>query len=247
MDLTKVYKCCRPFPKSNKKCSSSKRFLTEEMIQKLVAMQCEVPLNTSLKICGSCRVSVYRFNPQINNREDQPATSNVNQPLPSQDGLEEIPSASSIVSASSKNSDVPDYSRIHNIELFNMGIPGISVSQVSLKKLEQISYPQQKFKEITNGMRRSIFNFPEEEDEAAVREQKFKDYDEMINQLKEKFSDAETTRPEKFRILTVLPKSWSVQKMVTEFGINKTWRWKPKNWLNKKEYCLHQIANVDKV
>lgn len=126
MDLTKVYKCCRPFPKSNKKCSSSKRFLTEEMIQKLVAMQCEVPLNTSLKICGSCRVSVYRFNPQINNREDQPATSNVNQPLPSQDGLEE-------------NSDVPDYSRIHNIELFNMGISGISVSPVSLRKLEQIS------------------------------------------------------------------------------------------------------------
>lgn len=164
MDLTKVYKCCRPFPKSNKKCSSSKRFLTEEMIQKLVAMQCEVPLNTSLKICGSCRVSVYRFNPQINNREDQPATSNVNQPLPSQDGLEEIPSASSIVSASSKNSDVPDYSRIHNIELFNMGISGISVSPVSLRKLEQISYPQQKFKEITNGMRRSIFNFPAEED-----------------------------------------------------------------------------------
>ena len=43
---------------------------------------------------------------------------------------------------------------------------------------------------------------------------------EMIKQLKEKFAVA-SSRSEKLTILTILPKSWSVAKMMSEFGVTK--------------------------
>ena len=43
---------------------------------------------------------------------------------------------------------------------------------------------------------------------------------EMIKQLKEKFAVA-SSRSEKLTILTILPRSWSVAKMMSEFGVTK--------------------------
>ena len=46
------------------------------------------------------------------------------------------------------------------------------------------------------------------------------DAEEMVQQLKEKFRSA-TTRSERIKILTVLPKSWSKRKIAKEFGVSR--------------------------
>lgn len=48
--------CCRPFRNIRKVCSSKKRNLSKELIAKLTAMNCAIPLNTSMKICDTCRL-----------------------------------------------------------------------------------------------------------------------------------------------------------------------------------------------
>ena len=47
---------------------------------------------------------------------------------------------------------------------------------------------------------------------------KIKYVDEIIQQLKEKYSRPDTTRYEKLQLLTVLPGSWTVQKIMVTFG-----------------------------
>ena len=53
--------------------------------------------------------------------------------------------------------------------------------------------------------------FPEEESSGSDGES------EIIKQLKDKFQ-ASTTNSEKVKVLTVLPKCWSVRKVQSEFG-----------------------------
>ena len=56
-------------------------------------------------------------------------------------------------------------------------------------------------------------------DDSTIQEPQFSsDGDEMIQQLKEKLLSCETTG-QKVQVLTVLPKSWSIQKIVEEFGV----------------------------
>ena len=50
---------------------------------------------------------------------------------------------------------------------------------------------------------------------------KIKEFDEMINQLKEKFDSPETTRYEQLQLLTVLPRSWTVLRIINTFGASK--------------------------
>ena len=55
------------------------------------------------------------------------------------------------------------------------------------------------------------------EDSTSAEEYKNSDITEIITQLKEKFAACEK-RSQKVQILTILPKSWSIQKIQTEFG-----------------------------
>ena len=45
------------------------------------------------------------------------------------------------------------------------------------------------------------------------------DGEELVQQLKEKFNS--TTRSERLRILTILPKSWSRRKVAKVFGVSR--------------------------
>lgn len=175
-------------------------------------MGCNIPLDTSSKICGSCRLLIYAFQPseenseELNNREEQsitkeqPSNPDVDEPIVAGNILEEVPSTTSVVSTStqdSQDSNIPEYSRAYNIELFNKGIAGINVSPILTRRLGQASYPEQKIKEITKGIRKKIFSFPDEVDEDLNLKRKANEFDEIINQLKEKFFHSDTTRSEK--------------------------------------------------
>ena len=54
------------------------------------------------------------------------------------------------------------------------------------------------------------------------------DGEEIVQQLKEKFNS--TTRSERLRIVTVLPKSWSGRKVAMVFGVSRYLSRRAKCW-----------------
>ena len=63
--------------------------------------------------------------------------------------------------------------------------------------------------------------------------EKHNDESEMLQQLKEKFHST-SQNSEKVQILTVLPKSWSIQKIQTEFGVSNFMARKVKQLVKEK-------------
>ena len=75
-----------------------------------------------------------------------------------------------------------------------------------------MDYRSIKSLEITQAVRKNIFGL----NTADIS--KVEAYEEMIVQLKEKFNSPTADRNDKITVLSVLPKSWSVNKVVAEFN-----------------------------
>lgn len=75
-----------------------------------------------------------------------------------------------------------------------------------------MNYRVQKSAEITKAVRKNIFGMDSDD------VNKSNDFDEMIMQLKEKFNLPSTSTNDKLKVLSVLPKSWSVNQIVNEFN-----------------------------
>lgn len=228
MKINKV-KCFKPF--SSKRCSSKLRKISENDIRNLKLVDGRMHLDTSLLICDSCRLHSSKKGIAVaveqsiadDNEQDVHSTAipiAEHYPSTSQHDLEQIPSAASIASTSSQDSVIQKCTRAHNIELFNKGVAGISVSPISTNKIQKANYPRKKYLNIAQGLRKNIFGLEVDEDMELIKS-KAADFDEMISQLKEKFAEPACSRNDQLRILTVLPKSWSNQKIVDEFGTNK--------------------------
>ena len=52
-------------------------------------------------------------------------------------------------------------------------------------------------------------------------DEKVKAFDEIIDQLKQKYASNGTTRQAKLQLLTVLPRSWTAQKMMDTFNTTR--------------------------
>lgn len=110
-------------------------------------------LNTSLLICETCRLHSLKVRaPETMEqsvaedfqRDEHLSAASIlhQQPSSSRQPLKEVPSAASFISTSSQDTIDNTYSRTHNIELFNRGVAGISVSPISTKKMRKTQYPQ---------------------------------------------------------------------------------------------------------
>ena len=64
-----------------------------------------------------------------------------------------------------------------------------------------------------------LMNSEEAESDYCDTERKAKDFDEIISLMKDKIRISE--RSEKIKILTLAPSSWSVQKVMEEFGVTE--------------------------
>lgn len=121
------------------------------------------------------------------------------------------------------NDDVNDYGDDNyvvkkvKIEYLNSALPFIDMVPISAKKCcSSNSYKAKKCDEVVNRIRNDIFNLDKENpiDEDKVKAGYF---DEMMGQLKDAFAKTEK-RDEKLRLLTVLPQSWTVEKIKNEFS-----------------------------
>lgn len=103
----------------------------------------------------------------------------------------------------------------------NTCLSGIGVTPVKKKKIHLAKYPQQKIDEVTVAMKKLMIHDVQT------------DGNEMIQQLKQKFQTT-SCRSEKMQILTVLPKSWSLVKIQSEFGVSRYMAIKAKDLVKEK-------------
>lgn len=120
---------------------------------------------------------------------------------------EAVPSVPSLQSIAS----VDQLQGSYNVETFNSIVQTLEVSPISTRSMRSTEYRVKKSTEITQAVRRNIFGM----DSTDMAKQEA--YDEMIMQLKEKFKAPTTSRNDQVKILSVLPKSWSIAKIVEEF------------------------------
>lgn len=209
-------RCIRPFEEV--KCSKELRNISNITIQKLKSIGYSEAsgLNTGFRICTSCRLRVDKQALFISNEEQHVAGSSkmpttvIVPVVPSCESLTTVPSMTSVTSVQSYQ----EFTQPVNIEIFNRGIAGIQVSPIDVGKLNYIHYPEKKHREINEGIRKNLFNFEPEADE--VNELK-----EVLENMKEKFSNASTARSEKLLILSLLPYSWSTQKVMDQFNASR--------------------------
>lgn len=100
----------------------------------------------------------------------------------------------------------------YNVEQFNCIASTLQLSPISSRSMRSMNYRVQKSAEITKAVRKNIFGMDSDD------VNKSNDFDEMIMQLKEKFNLPSTSTNDKLKVLSVLPKSWSVNQIVNEFN-----------------------------
>ena len=207
---------------NNRKCKFGKlRNLTEALIQKIVekGLREEGVLNTSMSICNSCRVGLQRdiANESVEelptdddlSSEEEEVIQRVNLEVLSQESLASMRSAESVPG---------EFSQSVNIEIFNRAIPALLTSPIDPKRVVNPRYLKEKSDDICKKIKKNIFRLDPEE---ISVDEKVKAFDEMIDQLKQKYASNGTTRQEKLQLLTVLPRSWTVQKMMDTFNTTR--------------------------
>lgn len=169
-----------------------------------------------MKICTSCRSFLGRTNNPPSDDEssscDEEHVQVVNLEVLSQETLASVPSLQSV------GSNVGEYSQSVNIDIFNQAMSAILTSPIDKKKICSQSYTKKKCEEVVQNIRRNIFGL---NPEVSCNEEKVKHYDEIIDQLKEKYSAQSTTQHERLQLLTILPKSWTIQKIIDTFNTTK--------------------------
>ena len=131
-----------------------------------------------------------------------------------------LSSASEIESESEVYVSVPE-----SLASINQCLGEIGETPVSKQKLQQTKYSKQKIKKITTAMKRAMIR--------DVQTDETDDEGEIVKQLKEKFHTT-TKRSEKVQVLTVLPKSWPVRKIQSEFGASNYMARKAKELVKEK-------------
>ncbi|XP_062705603.1 uncharacterized protein LOC134287568 [Aedes albopictus] len=213
---------------NNPKCNRHNlRGMSLRLIDKIHSMGYTHEIDESMSICESCRGLIsHNRSPNTKKRRSdgndetmQPSFSgqqhhDVPEPEPSTSGqqieheLDMVPSIPSLES-------IPSTDQLqgpHNIEKFNTIAETLSLSPISSRNMRSMEYRINKSLQITKAVRKNIFGI----DSTDVG--KVEAYDEIIMQLKDKFNHPTTDRSEQIKILSVLPKSWSVNKITREFN-----------------------------
>ena len=117
-----------------KVCSRETRNLTEANIQKIVkkGLGTEGGLNTTMKICSFCRLSLSRYSKPMSDDESSSRDEEVISAINLEIQAEGEESLATVPSAESVGSHIAEFSQRVNIEIFNNAMPAISTSPIDL-------------------------------------------------------------------------------------------------------------------
>lgn len=109
------------------------------------------------------------------------------------------------------NFNVPTTSS-HVVETLNTSLKELGESPIDVKKIKSKQYSGKKIKKIESAMRRTLF--PHSQESSGDEPEKLES--SVLSNLKANFSSAH--RKKKVMILTCLPETWSVRKIMREFN-----------------------------
>lgn len=206
-------KCCNPFAnlKHNKHGNSNFKKLTSvtpKIVSRAAALNI-ILVPQKMKICATCRLKIMKAScDEVETTKDiEVVDAHIRMPLSEQ--LSASPS-SSISASLDEFIDKIDF-----INSLNEILPLIGVTPIDPDKLKKsYKYRREMFEIISSNLARKIFNVTRDLNNTAEAE--VGDKNEMLDQLKNKFIES-TDKDLKMKILTVLPQSWSLSKIVKEF------------------------------
>ena len=108
-----------------------------------------------------------------------------------------------------------------SVRMINHCLTELGETPVTKIKLQSKKYSERKLEVLTTMMSEVVIG------------EKQNDESEMLQQLKEKFHST-LQNSAKVQILTILPKSWSIQKIQTEFGVSNFMARKVKQLVKEK-------------
>ena len=188
-------KCCNPFSINNHNVKSNLQALSEAQAEQLKPLT-NKSVKPGQKLCISCKVNMYKQLPMS------------------------YSSASDLPASDASAMEISD--RV-NTSLVSLGVSPIKIQKIS--KRDSKGYVKRKICKVQGDIGSSIavacgFN-PDEFQQVTSDQQQCQnctDYKELLNEIKEKMKTA--SKIEKFQLLTLAPKSWSIEKIASEFSVS---------------------------
>lgn len=230
MDKFQKNACCDPFRTHKTRKLKSLRCVTQTMIDSHKSLH----FQSGDLLCDKCRKTVYKL--KIDDTK-MPIDSSSSSEL--EDACK--PGSSGIASNDIASNDIegdlfvsPEY----QLDTLNKSLQVLGESPVVKRKANtRVSYARNKAKSIHTTVKRKlelIGGVPLDDSEADTDMKTSTDYEsEIISQLKEKFKLCRDKR-EQVHILTVLPKSWSIRKIQSEFDTSNYMARKAKKLVEDK-------------
>lgn len=97
----------------------------------------------------------------------------------------------------------------------------VGESPISRKRLACQRYRRTKRQKLHDAIDRSLSPKKTHALSKTMVQQKAEDFDEIMNQWQQKFTNPSTTRSEKVQLLTILPQSWSHKKIISVSKVRK--------------------------
>ncbi|KAL5508956.1 hypothetical protein EMCRGX_G004228, partial [Ephydatia muelleri] len=213
MSLNRKIYCCDPFHCHQRHIYARLRVVSEAII----AAHPSLSMHSGDRACCNCLNKLRKMSPDATAQDEEHASSTI-QPGPS--GLSyHTGQCSEPTSASADTED----SDTDNVLLADVGLLAVNemlgvegISPVRGKrKTRSNKYVGEKIRRVEDVIRKKVLFAVGAEDKEPQDDGR-----EMIEQLKEKFTST-SSRSERLTVLTVLPKSWSIAKIMEEFGVTR--------------------------
>ena len=142
--------------------------------------------------------------------------------------------------------DESDDIKEHELSLLNASLNIVGESPLSKWKLDhQDAYPATKLQQINTTVRKKLKLLAPEKSLETTSTAPSNDYEEMMSQLKEKFLKMEK-KSEKIKVLTVVPKSWSIRKVAEFFNTSYFMARRAKQLVEEKGIMCDPAPNAGK-
>lgn len=202
--------CCNPFKSHSKKIVRGLRNVTE----RTMTLHPSLHFQSGDQLCPNCRIKITALPiPE----EEATQSTNSQSTNSSESGDVCQPGTSGMKASASKISHDTFESPDHQLVQLNTSLQVLGESPVVKRKIDtRVHYAKKKVKSIHTTVKRKLELITGEPLDESDEEPNDPGASEIIDQLKEKFKSC-SKRSEKVQVLTVLPKSWSMKRIETEF------------------------------
>lgn len=209
----KLKSCCNPFGKHGIRHNCKK--VNHTVIA--AAQAINISLNTNQNICSSCRKRIIEKNKKKGTQKIELVDFDVEVTTPmelsggetTESKVESDHGSNDKIDSSDSSSHSefePSIDKMEKIKKLNALLMQLNLETVNTKKLRSTSYAKSVLAQLNNKLS-ELF---------GVFDERITEREEIVLQLKGKFAET-SDQNDRFRVLSVLPKSWSINRIQSEF------------------------------